>query len=313
MRKWPDNHFSFYLCCRLRYRQGRTRRNPVQNTDRLQCFSLYHIVQFHLLQRFQPHWVWVELVATSRKWLRGLDDQSSSIKSIAAKTSRAKLLTTERSAVEGGRGQAAAVAFVKWVSQDGDGESLDTDIYGWTDPKPVVSISFFFIKKSCTNLPLQQNPPDLNERTDLNERIIKHLLRIQPNSNLSAANASSAYSSEIIRYLLEKQVVCSAMIEASGGLLGALRVRNDFLIFNPMLIVSFSDSSLRRFWFWRMVFRNDTQNTNIRPPQKKNTMQSNHVFLSTADMILVYAMHKIGPNLFRIKKGLKKIDKITLL
>jgi hypothetical protein len=35
-------------------------------------------------------------------------------------------------------------------------------------------------------------------------------------------NASSAYSPEIVRYLFEKQVVCSAMIEALGGLLGAL-------------------------------------------------------------------------------------------
>jgi hypothetical protein len=55
------------------------------------------------------------------------------------------------------------------------------------------------------------------------------LLRLQPNSNLTAANASSAYSPEIIRYLLEKQVACSAMIEAPGGLLGALRARNDWV------------------------------------------------------------------------------------
>ena len=52
------------------------------------------------------------------------------------------------------------------------------------------------------------------------------LLRLQPNSNLTAANA---YSSEIIQYLLEKQVICSAMIDAPGGLLGALRARNDWV------------------------------------------------------------------------------------
>ena len=80
------------------------------------------------------------LGGVSGKWLRGLDDQSSSIKPTAAETSRAKLLTTVRSAVEGGRGQAAAAAFIKWVSQDGDGESSIID----TDPKPVVSISNFF-------------------------------------------------------------------------------------------------------------------------------------------------------------------------
>jgi hypothetical protein len=86
------------------------------------------------------------LGGASGEWLRGLDDQSSSIKPTAAETSRAKLLTTIRSAVEGGQGQAAAAAFIKWVSQDGDGESSSgIDM----DPKPVVSISnlkksFFF-------------------------------------------------------------------------------------------------------------------------------------------------------------------------
>ena len=57
------------------------------------------------------------------------------------------------------------------------------------------------------------------------------LIRIQPKSNLTAANALNAYSPEIIRYLLDHRVVCSAMIEAPGSLLGALRARNDWVIF----------------------------------------------------------------------------------
>ena len=65
------------------------------------------------------------------------------------------------------------------------------------------------------------------------------LLRIQPNSNVTAANAASAYSPEIIRYLLEKQVVCSAMIEAPGGLLGALMARNDWVNIFFFLFFSF--------------------------------------------------------------------------
>ena len=89
------------------------------------------------------------LGGASDKWLHGLDDQNSSIKPTAAETSRAKLLTTIRSAVEGGRGQAAAAAFIKWVSQGGDEESSNID----RGPKPVVSISNFFLKKSCINLP----------------------------------------------------------------------------------------------------------------------------------------------------------------
>ena len=75
------------------------------------------------------------------------------------------------------------------------------------------------------------------------------LLRMQSNSNLTAADALSAYSPEIIQYLLEKQLVCSAMIEAPGGLLGALRARNDWvnLIFSeisPNLILCLNVSFL---------------------------------------------------------------------
>ena len=79
------------------------------------------------------------LGGASSKWLRGLDNQGSSIKPTAAETRRAKLLITIRSAIEGGQGQAAAAAFMKWVSQDGDGESSDIG----TDPIPEVSISIY--------------------------------------------------------------------------------------------------------------------------------------------------------------------------
>ncbi|KAJ3517602.1 hypothetical protein NLJ89_g407 [Agrocybe chaxingu] len=42
------------------------------------------------------------------------------------------------------------------------------------------------------------------------------------------SKAPSAYASEIVRYLLERQLVCSSMISMSGGLLGALRLRADW-------------------------------------------------------------------------------------
>ena len=86
------------------------------------------------------------------KWLRGGDDQCSSIEPTAAEMGRAKILTIIRSAVEGGQGQAAAAAFIKWVSQDGDGESLNVD----RDGKPAVSISNFFTSHFFTNLPLNR-------------------------------------------------------------------------------------------------------------------------------------------------------------
>ena len=64
------------------------------------------------------------------------------------------------------------------------------------------------------------------------------LLRLQP--NLTATNASSAYSPEIIQYLLGKQVICSAMIESPGGLLGVLRARNDWV---NLIIIFFENLS----------------------------------------------------------------------
>jgi hypothetical protein len=62
-------------------------------------------------------------------------------------TSHAKLLTTIRSAVEGGCGQAAASAFVKWVSQDGDGEPSDIDTDERIRNQWSVYPSFFLKKK----------------------------------------------------------------------------------------------------------------------------------------------------------------------
>ena len=61
------------------------------------------------------------------------------------------------------------------------------------------------------------------------KELLNIVLRIQPKSNLTAASALNAYSPEIIRYLLKNQVVCSAMIEVPGCLLGALRARNDWV------------------------------------------------------------------------------------
>ncbi|KAF8805835.1 hypothetical protein BYT27DRAFT_7191996 [Phlegmacium glaucopus] len=138
------------------------------------------------------------LGGASENWLRGSDEQYSSVKPTAAETSRAKLLSTIRSAVEGGQGQAATAAFMKWASQDID-----------PDPKPVdppapSRLQYNFVKELLD---------------------IVLLIRIQPKSNSTTSNG---YSPEIVRYLLDNRVVCSAMIDAPGALLGALRARNDW-------------------------------------------------------------------------------------
>lgn len=77
------------------------------------------------------------LGGVSERWLRGSDEQGSPVKPTADEANRVKLLSTIRSAVEGGQGQAAAAAFMQWASKNGDRESSDID----TNLKPVVSTS----------------------------------------------------------------------------------------------------------------------------------------------------------------------------
>ena len=77
------------------------------------------------------------LGGVSERWLRGSDEQGSPVKPTADEANRVKLLSTIRSAVESGQGQAAAAAFMQWALKNGDRESSDID----TNLKPVVSTS----------------------------------------------------------------------------------------------------------------------------------------------------------------------------
>ena len=71
----------------------------------------------------------------SEKWLRTLDEQCSPVKPAAAATSRTNLLSTIRSAIEGGRGQAATAAFFNWASKDMDADSVSISNTSSLPPK----------------------------------------------------------------------------------------------------------------------------------------------------------------------------------
>lgn len=47
--------------------------------------------------------------------------------------------------------------------------------------------------------------------------------------NAPTTVAPVSYQPDVVRYLLEQRVVCSAMIPTPGGLLGALRAKDDWV------------------------------------------------------------------------------------
>ena len=62
----------------------------------------------------------------------------------------------------------------------------------------------------------------------LDYNFVKDILNIVLSSD-SKTNSAAAYSPDIIQYLLKRRTVCSAMVQIPGGLLGALRTKNDWV------------------------------------------------------------------------------------
>ncbi|PPQ94798.1 hypothetical protein CVT25_007435 [Psilocybe cyanescens] len=136
------------------------------------------------------------------KWLHAAEEGGKGQQS-AEETARAKLLGTMRAAMQGGRPQAAVAAFMKWAPPK-------------TDNKIVAST--------------------------LEYNFVKELLSIVLLNVSSTETKTGSYVPDVVRYLLEQRVVCSAMIPTPGGLLGALRSRDDWtsieLAFDSVLDLS---------------------------------------------------------------------------
>ncbi|KAF9036808.1 hypothetical protein BJ165DRAFT_609969 [Panaeolus papilionaceus] len=109
----------------------------------------------------------------TKKWLR--EEKRSQ------DPAHSNLLSAVKTAVQGGRAQAASAAFSKWSQADEKTPSLDYNF-------------------------------------------VKELLEIV----LLLPSNSQAYAGDIVQYLLEKKVVCSAMIPTPHTLLGLLRSRSDW-------------------------------------------------------------------------------------
>jgi hypothetical protein len=56
----------------------------------------------------------------------------------------------------------------------------------------------------------------------------------------SKANSLATYSPDVVQYLLERRAVCSAMLQTPGGLLGALRTKNDWVGFKLLNFYPFA-------------------------------------------------------------------------
>lgn len=132
--------------------------------------------------------------SAGKKWLHVATEQGDgSVKQSAEEVARAKMLATVRTAMQGGRPQAAVAAFMKWTPAKEDAASA--------------SLDYNFVKE-LLNIVLQL-----------------------PAADAKAAVAASdiAYAPDVVQYLLEKRVVSSAMVPTPGGLLGALRARDDWV------------------------------------------------------------------------------------
>ncbi|KAF8165883.1 hypothetical protein B0H34DRAFT_254615 [Crassisporium funariophilum] len=127
----------------------------------------------------------------SEKWLRTANQPATPGKPSAEEAARTKVLSTLRSAIQGGRAQAAAAAFMKWVPKGVEGQEKDS--------VSSLGLTYDFVKEILCIVLLQSDP-----------------------------KTPDTYSPEIVRYLLEKRVVSSAMVEYPGSLLGALRARGDW-------------------------------------------------------------------------------------
>lgn len=132
--------------------------------------------------------------SAGKKWLRNVTEQGdSSVNQSAEEVARAKMLATIRTAMQAGRPQAAVAAFMKWapLKEDATPASLD----------------YNFVKE-----------------------LLHTVLQLPPAETKAAVAASDvAYAPDVVQYLLEMRVVASAMVSTPGGLLGALRARNDWV------------------------------------------------------------------------------------
>ncbi|PPQ69895.1 hypothetical protein CVT26_014158 [Gymnopilus dilepis] len=123
-----------------------------------------------------------------KKWLHAREEKKLS----ADEKTRQKLLDTMQSAMQSGRPQTASAAFLKWAPK--------------TDESAAEQLSYNFTKD-----------------------VLRTVLGLPTESKSTSITASgSSYAPEVVRYLLERRVVCSSMLPPSIGLLGALRAKNDW-------------------------------------------------------------------------------------
>ncbi|KAH8096702.1 hypothetical protein BXZ70DRAFT_331420 [Cristinia sonorae] len=128
--------------------------------------------------------------AASKRWVSPLPS-SSDVTPDAHDGARAKLLRTMKSSIDQKRAELADEAFFNWVKQEEARLPKSA-------PANEVQFGYKFVQ-------------------DLLEILFKQL---------KAAADTMVYSPKVVRYLVERKVVSSGMVE--GGLLPALRARNDW-------------------------------------------------------------------------------------
>ncbi|RDB20161.1 hypothetical protein Hypma_012958 [Hypsizygus marmoreus] len=137
-------------------------------------------------------------VSASARWMEPVTSDSAPLPVPSDDPARTKMLATMQAAMEKNLPQAANVAFFEWEKRESKAKSAARGGNGVleTNQTTLPALSYSFVKDLLLTV-------------------------VQPSKP-----ANTPYSSEIVRYLLNRHVISGNMIE--GGLLAALRFKNDW-------------------------------------------------------------------------------------
>ncbi|KDR84273.1 hypothetical protein GALMADRAFT_133615 [Galerina marginata CBS 339.88] len=211
------------------------------------------------------------------RWLRASEEEP---KQSTDDKARAKLLGTMKTAIQGGRPLAAAEAFMQWVAKQ-DGQPATP------------SLDYNFVKE-----------------------LLGITLLLPPSESRPNAVGAATYTPDVVRYLLEQRVVCSAMVP--GGLLCALKAKDDWssIKFAFESVIDLTESEIVEclrtvIISHRVAVADDAMQ--VDPPTPNAASTSTVVPLPTFLNLLTNYPTSHGPLLLALRKNMRDADDLTAM